>query len=109
MTYLFIGLGIGILIAVIAGIVAFKAGVTYNRKISEAEIGSAEDEAKRIVDEALKDAESKKKEPCLKQKRKFTGTDRILTGKSKKDGARFPDRKTGSTRRKQHSIRRPML
>ncbi len=68
MTYLFIGLGIGILIAVIAGIVAFKAGVTYNRKISEAEIGSAEDEAKRIVDEALKDAESKKKEALLKAK-----------------------------------------
>lgn len=68
MTYLFIGLGIGILIAVIAGIVAFKAGVTYNRKISEAEIGSAEDEAKRIVDEALKDAESKKKEALLEAK-----------------------------------------
>ncbi len=68
MTYLFIGLGIGVLIAVIAGIVAFKAGVTYNRKISEAEIGSAEDEAKRIVDEALKDAESKKKEALLEAK-----------------------------------------
>ena len=68
MTYLFIGLGIGILIAVIAGIVAFKAGVTDNRKISEAEIGSAEDEAKRIVDEALKDAESKKKEALLEAK-----------------------------------------
>lgn len=68
MTDLFIGLGIGVVIAVIAGIVAFKAGVTYNRKISEAEIGSAEDEAKRIVDEALKDAESKKKEALLEAK-----------------------------------------
>lgn len=68
MEYLFIGLGVGIVIAVIAGIVAFKAGVTYNKKISEAEIGSAEDEAKRIVDEALKEAENKKKEALLEAK-----------------------------------------
>lgn len=68
MTYLFIGLGIGIAVAVIAGIIAFKAGITYNRKISEAEIGSAEDEARRIIDEALKDAESKKKEALLEAK-----------------------------------------
>ena len=43
MTQLFIGLGIGLAIAVIAGFLMFRAGITYNRKISEAEIGSAED------------------------------------------------------------------
>lgn len=67
-TNLFIGLGVGLLLAVIAGIIAFKAGITYNRKISEAEIGSAEDEAKRIVDEAQKEAESIKKEALLEAK-----------------------------------------
>ena len=68
MTQLFIGLGIGLAIAVIAGFLMFRAGITYNRKISEAEIGSAEDEAKRIVDEAIKEAENKKKEALLEAK-----------------------------------------
>lgn len=63
-----IGLGIGLVVAIIAGFVMFRAGITYNRKISEAEIGSAEDEAKRIVDEAIKEAESKKKEALLEAK-----------------------------------------
>ncbi len=67
-TNLFIGLGVGLILAVITGIIAFKAGITYNRKISEAEIGSAEDEAKRIVDEAQKAAESMKKEALLEAK-----------------------------------------
>ena len=68
MTYLFIGLGIGLAVAVIAGFLMFRAGITYNRKISEAEIGSAEDETKRIVDEAIKEAENKKKEALLEAK-----------------------------------------
>ncbi len=68
MTHLFIGLGIGIVIAVIAGFILFKAGITYNRKISEAEIGSAEDEAKRIIDEAKKEAGSLKKGALLEAK-----------------------------------------
>ncbi|MBQ2941381.1 MAG: ribonuclease Y [Clostridia bacterium] len=68
MTQILIGLGIGLVIAVIAGFIMFKAGITYNRKISEAEIGSAEDEAKRIVDEATKEAENKKKEALLEAK-----------------------------------------
>ncbi len=68
MTQLFIGLGVGLAIAVIAGFIMFRAGITYNRKISEAEIGSAEDEAKRIVDEATKEAENKKKEALLEAK-----------------------------------------
>ncbi len=67
-TQLIIGLGIGIVAAVIVGFIMFKAGITYNRKISEAEIGSAEDEAKRIVDEATKEAENKKKEALLEAK-----------------------------------------
>lgn len=65
---LFIGLGIGILLAAIAGFVFFKVGVAYNRKLSEAEIGSAEDEAKRIVDEAKKDAENLKKGALIEAK-----------------------------------------
>jgi len=44
------------------------AGIAYRKKIAESEIGSAETEAKRIVDEAVKTAETKKKESLLEAK-----------------------------------------
>ena len=47
--------------AVISGIIAFLAGVSHRKRIAESEIGSAEQEAKRIVSEALKTAEARKK------------------------------------------------
>ncbi len=58
----------GILVAIIAAFVAFRAGVSYRKKIAEAEIGSAEEEAKKIVDDAYKSAQSKKKEALLEAK-----------------------------------------
>ena len=51
-----------VLAGVICGIVSFLAGVAHRKKIAEAEIGSAEQEAKRIVSDAIKTAEAKKKE-----------------------------------------------
>ena len=39
--------------AIVTGIVCFFSGINHRKKIAEAEIGSAEDEAKRIVDEAV--------------------------------------------------------
>lgn len=47
---------------------AFFMGVSYRRKVAEAEMGSAEEEAKRIVSDALKTAESKKKESLVEAK-----------------------------------------
>lgn len=44
------------------------AGISYRKKIAESEIGSAETEAKRIVDDAVKSAETKKKESLLEAK-----------------------------------------
>ena len=43
-------------------------GNMYRKKVAEAEIGSAEQEAKRIVSEAMKNAEAKKKEAVLEGK-----------------------------------------
>lgn len=57
-----------LVVGVLAGFIAFKGGVSYRRKIAEAEIGSAEEEAKRIVDNAYKSAQSKKKEALLEAK-----------------------------------------
>jgi ribonuclease Y len=54
--------------AAVAGVVCFFAGSAHRKKAAEAAIGSAEEEAKRIVSDALKNAESKKKETLLEGK-----------------------------------------
>ena len=65
-----IGLAIALIIAalVIGGIVFFLVGMMYRKKVAEKEIGSAEEEAKRILNEAIKSAESKKREMMLEAK-----------------------------------------
>ena len=57
-----------VVIAAVCGAVAFFAGINHRKKIAEAEIGSAEAEAKKIVSDALKTAEAKKKETILEGK-----------------------------------------
>lgn len=52
----------------LGGVIAFKLGVSYRRKVAEAELGSAEDEAKRIVSDAIRTAESRKKESLVEAK-----------------------------------------
>ena len=54
--------------AIIFIVVAFFGGITYRKKVSEREINSAEDEAKRIINEAIKTAENKQKEALLEAK-----------------------------------------
>ena len=41
------------------------AGYLYRKKVAEKEIGTAEDEAKRIINEAIKSAEAKKRESVV--------------------------------------------
>ena len=53
---------------IVGGILMFFLGMAYRKKTSEAEIGSAEEEAKRIVNEAIKNANTKKKESLLEAK-----------------------------------------
>ena len=54
--------------AVVLGIIGFFIGSAFRRKSAEKTIGSAEDEAKRILNEAMKLAETKKKETLLEAK-----------------------------------------
>ena len=54
-----------VLAVAVGAVCGVAAGVAYRKKVAEAEIGSAEDEAKRIVSEAIKTAEAKKKEAVL--------------------------------------------
>ena len=51
---------VAVVLAVASGFICFRFGISYRKKIAEAEIGSAEAEAKRIVDEAVKTGENKK-------------------------------------------------
>ena len=48
--------------------VFFAVGVAYRKKVAEAEIGSAEVEATRIINEAIRSGESRKKELLLEAK-----------------------------------------
>lgn len=59
---------VALVLIVIATIVSFRFGVAYRKKIAEAEIGSAEQEAKRIIGEAGGAAENKKREILLEAK-----------------------------------------
>lgn len=49
-------------------IVSFKVGISYRKKIAEAELGSAEEKAKSIIDDAVKAGDSKKRELLLEAK-----------------------------------------
>ena len=55
-------------ISLVVAIAAFLAGTMYRKKVAEREIGSAEDEATRIINEAIRGGESKKKEMLLEAK-----------------------------------------
>ena len=54
--------------AVIAGVVAFKLGISYRKRIAEAELGAAEEQAKKILNDAARAADSKKKEALIEAK-----------------------------------------
>ncbi|MBR4973684.1 MAG: DUF3552 domain-containing protein, partial [Clostridia bacterium] len=59
---------IGGVVALLCAITGFISGSIYRRKSAEATIGSAEDEARRILSDAMKNAEQKKKEVLLEAK-----------------------------------------
>lgn len=65
-------LGVVIAIVVIAVIVAafisWNVAISYRKKVVEAKIGTAEEKARDIIDEALKTAEAKKREGLIELK-----------------------------------------
>ena len=52
----------------VSAIVFFFLGITYRKKFSEREIQSAEEKAKRIINDSIKAAENKKRETLLEAK-----------------------------------------
>ena len=60
-----IGIVVGI---VVAAVISFLLGILYRKRVSEREIQSAEEEAKRIINESIKTAENKRREALLEAK-----------------------------------------
>ena len=58
-------IAIGVVVGIAAG---FAIGVAYRKKVAEREIGSAEQEATRLINEAIRSGESRKKELLLEAK-----------------------------------------
>ncbi len=52
----------------VAALIAWKTAISYHIKVSEAKVGSAEEKAREIIDDALKTAETKKREALLEAK-----------------------------------------
>ncbi len=78
---------IAVICAAVVGVLAFLAGIAHRKKNAEYTIGSAEQEAKRIISDAIKTAEAKKKEAILEGKdeihRQRTESERELNERRK--------------------------
>ena len=71
---------IGALLAlIVVAPIAFFCGIAYRKRVAEKEIGSAEEQAKKIVEDAARDAEAKKKESLVEAK------EEILRAKNEAD------------------------
>ncbi len=57
-----------ILTFLVGAVLFFIIGIVYRKRVAEKEISSAEEEAKRILNEAIKSSESKKREMLLEAK-----------------------------------------
>ena len=53
---------------VVAAVIFFLLGIRYRKRVAEKEISSAEEEATRIINEAIKSSENKKREALLEAK-----------------------------------------
>ena len=61
---------------IIAVAITWPVATAYHKKVVEAKIGSAEEKARKIIDDALKAAETKKREALLEVKEESLKTDR---------------------------------
>ncbi|MGI6498194.1 MAG: ribonuclease Y [Oscillospiraceae bacterium] len=68
------GYTLTIVIAVVVALIMFPLGIQYRKRVSEKEISSAEEEAKRIINESIKSAESKKREALVEAKEEILKT-----------------------------------
>ena len=112
-------LWLAIVLIVAFCIIGFVLGMTYRKKVAEREISSAEDEAKRIINDAIKSAESKKREALVeakeeihKSRSEFEREEKARRADLQKQERRLQqkeenlDRKTDSLERKNETLAR---
>ena len=112
---------VGVICAVVAAVVFFLLGVQYRKKVAEKEISSAEEEAKRIINESIKSAESKKrealveaKEEILKARNEYEKEDKERRSDLQKQERRLQqkeenlDRKTENIEKKEETLSRKL-
>ena len=66
-----IGWIVSIAAFVVAAVIFFLLGIRYRKNVAEREISSAEEEATRIINEAIKSSEIKREKHFLKPKKRF--------------------------------------
>ncbi len=114
-----IPLWLAIILIVAFCVIGFVSGMTYRKKVAEREISSAEDEAKRIINDAIKSAESKKREALVeakeeihKNRSEFEREEKARRADLQKQERRLQqkeenlDRKTDSLERKNETLAR---
>jgi len=65
------GIVIAIIASIIASVISYRKGIEFRKKKAEAKIGSAEQEAERIISELKKLRKLKKGKYCLRQRKRF--------------------------------------
>ena len=76
-------IAVGVVLLVIAAFVAYKIGYNARTKADEGKIGNAEQKAREIIDDALKTAETKKRESLLEIKEESIRTKNELEKETK--------------------------
>ncbi len=66
--FMIIGIVVVLILLALVAYIAWKSAISYHIRIREAKVGSAEEKAREIIDEALKTAETKKREALLEAK-----------------------------------------
>ena len=65
---LYVAIPVIIVAVIVAVLISWNAAISYRKKVVEAKIGTAEEKAREIIDEAMKTAEAKKREGLLEVK-----------------------------------------
>ena len=91
-----------IITLIVTALVVWFLASAYHKKVSEAKIGSAEDKAREIIDEALKTAETKKREALLEVKERRAEAQRYERRVQQKEEA--IDKKSDAIEKKEANL-----
>lgn len=102
-------LWLAIVLIVAFCVIGFVLGMTYRKKVAEREISSAEDEAKRIINDAIKSAESKNVKLSSRQRKKYTKVARSSSARKRHAVPTCKSRREDFSRRKKTLTARQTL